>query len=379
MCFKTEGQASNCIGLRIERERSPRAFLDAQRAFYRGDPHYVPPLTLLESAQLSPAKNAFFARAKAEFWLARDQTGCVGRVSAVRNFTHDDFWGDRIGFFGHVEATSADVAKALVEHAASWLRAEGATAMRGPIELSTNYKTGLLVEGDAGPPSMMMPHNPPHYAAWLEACGLRKAKDVVALHIDTGTIDADRLRRLGHKVAARARVHLRPLVMKNFASDIAQVWRLYTTIWERNWGFVPMSKAEFDREAQSFKSVCIPELIQFAEADGVPIGFIVGLPDVNPAVKACNGRLLPLGWWTMLRARKRVRHLRVLTLGVEPQHRGRGIDAALINAVVVDGIARGFVSAECGWVLEDNAAMLGPLLGIGARVFRRYRIYERAL
>ena len=365
--------------MRIERESSPRAFLDAQRVFYQDDPYYVPPLTLFDAAQLDAKKNAFFARARASFWLAHAGRHCVGRISAVRNFTHDEFWGDRVGFFGHFEATSAAVASALVEQAATWLRAEGATTLRGPIELSTNYRTGLLVAGDAGPPSMMMPHNPPHYAPWLEACALHKVKDVVALQIDTSTIDADRLRRLGTKVAERARVRLRPLVMRDFDADIAHVWRLYTTIWERNWGFVPMSKAEFEREAKSFKPICVPELIQFAEADGQPVAFIVGLPDVNPAIQACRGRVVPFGWWTFPRALKRVQHLRVLTLGVAPEHRGRGIDAALINAVVVAGVARGFRSAECGWVLEDNTAMLSPLLGIGARVFRRYRIYQRDL
>jgi len=365
--------------LRIEPAESPRAFLEAQRAFYRSDPHYVPPLTLVDAPLLSPKGNAFFARARAMFWLARDGRRCVGRISAVRNLVHDEFWGDRVGFFGHFEAAAPEVARALVEQAAAWLRDAGADVLRGPIDLSTNYRTGLLVEGEPGPPTMMMPHHPPHYAEWLEACGLRKAKDVVALWVDNRTIDAERLRRLGEKIAARARVRLRPLVMRRFATEIAEIWRLYNTIWERNWGFVPMAKAEFERQARGFKPICIPELIQFAEADGVPVGFIVGLPDVNRAIRACNGRLLPFGWVRFLRELRRTDHLRVLTLGVQPSHRGRGIDAALIQAVVSQGIARGYRSAECGWVLEDNEAMLAPLRSIGARIYRRYRVYERPL
>jgi len=365
--------------LRIERARSTRVFLDAQRAFYRGDPHYVPPLTSIDRHQLAPRRNPFFARARAEFWLAHDGGRCVGRISAVRNFTHDEFWGDRVGFFGHFEAASEDVARALVEHAASWLQREGATVLRGPIDLSTNYRTGLLVEGEPGPPAMLMPHNPERYAAWLEACGLRKAKDVVALWIDTTTLQLERLQRVGAKVAARAKVTLRPLVRRQFAADIARIWRLYNSIWERNWGFVPMARGEFEREANGFRPICIPDLIWFAEAAGEPVGFIIGLPDVNPAIAACDGRLLPLGWWTMLRTLRRTRHLRVLTLGVQPDHRGRGVDAALIHQLVAAGIGRGFVSAECGWVLEDNMAMLGPLAGFGARPYRRYRIYERVL
>jgi GNAT superfamily N-acetyltransferase len=363
--------------LRIDPIRSPRQFLDAQRDFYRNDPHYVPPITLVDAAAIDPRKNAFFTRAETGFWLARDGRRVVGRISAARNLVHDEFWGDHIGFFGHFEAVDQHVAAALLEHAATWLRARGATALRGPVDLSTNYRTGLLVEGDAGPPAMMMPHNPPEYAAWLEATGLRKAKDVVALWIDTSTIDADRLRRLSQKLAERTRMRTRPLRMAAFKAEL--IWHLYNQIWERNWGFVPMLRDEFLREAMGFKPICTPELIQFAEVGGKPIGFIVGLPDTNLAALACNGRMLPFGWWKFLRRLKTVNHLRVLTLGVLPEYRGRGTDGALINAVVVEGVSRGFRSAECGWVLEDNLAMLAPLERLGARVFRRYRVYERGL
>lgn len=365
--------------MRIDSIASPRQFLDAQRGFYRHDPHYVPPLTLVDAAALAPRKNAFFSRAQAGFWLARDGRHVLGRISAVRNFVHDEFWGDRVGFFGHFEARDQEVATALLEHASAWLRDHGASVLRGPIDLSTNYRTGLLVEGEPGPPAMMMPHNPPHYAAWLEAFGLRKAKDVVALWIDTGTIDADRLKRLGEKVAERARIRLRPLRMPAFNAEIELIWQLYNQIWERNWGFVPMLRDEFLREAKGFKPICTPELIQFAEADGQPVGFIVGLPDTNRAALACNGRLLPFGWWKFLRTLKGVNHLRVLTLGVLEAYRGRGTDGALINAVVIEGVSRGFRSAECGWVLEDNLAMLAPLERLGARVFRRYRVFEKPL
>lgn len=362
--------------VRIEPARSPTAFLDAQRAFYVGDPHYVPPLTLVDKNALSPRHNPFFARAEAGFWLGWRGREVVGRISAVRNMAHDEFWGDTVGFFGHFEARDAEAATAMLAHARGWLGTHGATSMRGPIDLSTNSRTGLLVEGDPGPPAVMMPYNPATYGAWIEGAGLRGIKDVVAFHIDTRTIDAERLRKLGARVAERARVRLRPIAMRSFRAEIGLLWDLYNQILERNWGFVPMSRGEFEREAKDFKAICVPELIQIAEVEGRPVGFIVALPDANRAVAACNGRLLPFGWWRLLRALRTVTHLRVVILGVLPDHRGRGIDAALIQSVVANGVERGFTSAECGWVLEDNSAMTTPLLRLGARAFRRYRVYE---
>ncbi len=365
--------------VRIEVARSAAAFLDAQRAFYVGDPHFVPPLTLLDKRAIAPRHNPFFARAQAGFWLGWRGREVVGRISAVRNDVHDEFWGDRVGFFGHFEARDADAAAAMLEHARSWLAAHGATCVRGPIDLSTNGRTGLLVEGDPGPPAVMMPYHPPAYPGWIEAAGLQPIKDVVAFHIDASTVDAARLRKLGDRVAARARVTLRPIALRHFAAEIEVLWDLYNAILERNWGFVPMSRGEFQSEAQGFKAICRPELIQIAEVDGIAVGFIVALPDVNRAIAACDGRLLPFGWWRFMRALRRVTHLRVVILGVLPQHRGRGVDAALIQAVVANGVELGFSSAECGWVLEDNTAMTTPLLRLGARVFRRYRLFEAPL
>ncbi|MFN6196749.1 MAG: N-acetyltransferase, partial [Planctomycetota bacterium] len=153
----------------IRSERAPRRFLDLQRRFYQGDPDYVPPVTFAEAWQLDPRKNPFFAHAEVGFFSAWRGADCVGRVSVCRDRLHDEFHGDRVGFFGHFEAADAATAQALVEHAATWCRERGATELRGPVDLSTNNRCGLRIDDGGGPPVMMMPHNPPHYADWLAA------------------------------------------------------------------------------------------------------------------------------------------------------------------------------------------------------------------
>src|SRR5262245_33889956 len=161
-------KAAPGAALTIAPLRHAARFLDLQRQFYRGDPHFVPVLTAGEAWQIEPRKNPYFAHAEAEFFVARRGPRVVGRISAARDRLHDEFHGDRTGFFGHFEAADAAVAAALVQTAADWCRQRGATVLRGPIDLSTNYKCGLLVAGEPGPPVLMMPHNPPHYAQWLE-------------------------------------------------------------------------------------------------------------------------------------------------------------------------------------------------------------------
>jgi GNAT superfamily N-acetyltransferase len=359
--------------------RHPRRFLDLQRVFYRGDRDFVPPLPAGEAWQIDPRKNPFFEHAEAEFLALHRNGRPVARISATRDRLHDEFHGDRVGFFGHFEAADEAAAHAALAAAESWLRAHGATAMRGPVDLSTNYRCGLLVEGEPGPPVMVMPYNPKAYASWLESYGLEKAKDLLALKSTKASIDLRRIGRVVEHVRRKQPATLRPLDLRHFAAECEVLWDLYHRIWERNWGFVPMSRDEFLAQARDLKKLAHPALLHVAESSGKPIGFVVALPDVNAGIRACDGRLLPFGWLRLLRAIKRVRTLRVITLGVVPEHRRTGVELLMMHAVIEKGLAAGFDTCEASWILEDNRDMLGPLETLGHAPYRRYRIYEKAL
>ncbi|MBL8728653.1 MAG: N-acetyltransferase [Planctomycetes bacterium] len=357
----------------------PARFLDLQRDFYRRDPDYVPPITSAEAWQIDLRKNPFFRHAEAGFFAAYDGSRCVGRVSACRDRLHDEFHGDRIGFFGHFEASDAVTAQALVEHAATWCRQRGAEALRGPVDLSTNYRCGLLIDGDKGPPVVMMPYNPPQYAEWLAGCGLTKAKDLLALHVTDQALDLRRVDRIADHLRKKTSATMRPLDMRRFDAECQVLWDLYHRIWERNWGFVPMTQDEFLAQARDLKRVAHPALMHIAEVAGAPVGFVVALPDVNVGALACRGRLLPFGWLRYLRAMKTTRLIRVITLGVVPEWRRVGIEMLLMHKVIRSGLDVGFRACEASWILEDNRDMLGPLETLGHRPYRRYRIYEKTL
>lgn len=366
-------------GLTIRSVPQPARFLDLQRDFYRGDPNYVPPITMAEAWAIDRRKNPFFAHADVEFFAAITNGRCVGRISACRDRLHDEFHGDHVGFFGHFEARDAAVAKALVDHAAQWCRTRGADQLRGPIDLSTNYRCGLLVDGDIGPPVVMMPYNPPQYGTWLEGTGLAKAKDLLALHVTQETIDLRRVDRIADHLRKKTSATLRPIDLKRFDAECDVLWDLYHRIWERNWGFVPMTQPEFLAQAKDLKKIAHPALMHIAEVAGAPVGFVVALPDVNVAARACKGRLLPLGWLHFLRAMKKIDLIRVITLGIVPEWRRVGIEMLLMHQVIRAGLDAGFRACEASWILEDNHEMLSPLATLGHRVWRRYRIYEKSL
>ena len=363
----------------VDTVRSPGAFLDLARRFYVEDPHYVPPLTFVDKREIDRRRNAFFENAEAEFFAARRAGEIVGRISAVRNFAHDEMHGDRVGFFGHFEASDAEAAHEVLETASRWLSERGATELRGPINLSMNYPCGLLIEGEAGPPVLLMAHNPPEYREYLESFGLEKAKDLVALRVDDDNVDGDRVERLVAWVERRGRFTLRAANFKRFREEVDVLWMLYNEIWESNWGFVPFNRPEFDGFAANLKSICRPELVRIAMDGDRPAGLVVSLADINPAIRACDGRLFPFGWWKFTRTLRSVRMLRVLVLGSRREHRKAGVDALLLGSALREGRKLGFRECEAGWVLEDNHDMLSPLQSMGFRTTRRYRIFRKAL
>lgn len=372
-------EPSSSAPVRVTECSSPRRFVDAQRAFYRGDPHFVPPLTAFDRHKVDPNRHPFFEHAAGGFWLAHRGGRLVGRISAFRDEVHDAFHGDRVGFFGHFEASDGDAARAVLDTAAEWLTARGATALRGPIDGSTNYRCGLLIDGDEGPPFVMMPHNPRTYADYLEAFGLEKAKDLVALLLRGEDLRLERLERVASRVLARSPLTARTLDLRRFDGEVHTLWDLYNRIWERNWGFVPMSEAEFRAEARDLRAVLRKELTVVLEREGEPVAFALGVPDVHRAIHACGGRLLPLGWFRAWRTLRRTTSFRTLTLGILPELRGTGTDAVLLLQLIRQGLAAGFPTCEASWILEDNLPMLRPLESAGGRIHRRYRIYERAL
>src|SRR5207302_2986847 len=183
---------------------------------YHGDPLWVPQLRMDVRTLLTPAKNPFFQHAQAQYFLARVDGRAVGRIAAIKNDAHTREHGDHVGFYGFYECIDdSRVARALFDAAAAWLRERGLRVMRGPMSPSINDECGLLVDGFDTPPTLMMPHNPPYYAALTERAGFTKAKDLIAYQSTHDNVP-ERLLRIAPLVAQRKGITLRGLDMKRF-------------------------------------------------------------------------------------------------------------------------------------------------------------------
>ena len=364
----------------VESRADLRRFIDLPWSIYRDDPDWVPPLRRGVRAAFDTAKHPFHLHSEVQPWLALRGGQVVGRICAIRNRNHERVHEEAVGFFGWFECIDdPEVAEGLFEAVRDWLRERGLTAMRGPTSFSTNEITGLLIDGDRGPPALLLAHNPPWYPALLEGCGLRKVKDLYAWHVVAGNTP-EHLFRAEKLVTQRYGTRIRTLDMSRLDEELVLVRRLYNSAWRKNWGFVPMTDAEIDHMAAELKPIIDPNLALFAETpDGVVIGLALAFPDFNQVLHKLNGRLTPLGIIKVLIHKRKIVRLRVLILGLLEEWRGMGIDALLYLALFRNATAAGMREADLSWILEDNHRMNAAIERLGGRIYRTYRLYEAPL
>jgi GNAT superfamily N-acetyltransferase len=361
----------------VENRKETKRFIELPFDLHRHDVHWVPPLRIAVKELLDREKHPFYANAETQLYLALNDGRVVGRVAAILDRAHNRFQEENAGFFGFYESVDdGAVARALLSQALAWVKGKGADFLRGPMNPSTNYECGMLIEGFDTDPMIMMPHNPPYYPALMDQTGLRKSKDLYAYLSNSQTIDTHKIDRVADRVLATTGVRVRPIDMKNFQADVERVWEVYNASWAKNWGFVPMSREEFLLMGKEMKQILKPELVLIGEVGDRVAGFALALPDVNQALKPAKGSLFPTGLLKILYYQRLIQNVRVLALGVVEEFRTSGLAAGFYATLVRNARKLGYGPCEMSWILEDNTLMNRSLEVMGAKRYKTYRIYE---
>lgn len=367
------------------------AFIHFQWQVYRDDPYWVPPLISERVEFLDKDRHPFHRHSEVEFFMARRGDKPVGTIAAILNNRYNEFHEERVGFFGFFEVLpDRDAAEALLETACDWARERGLTAIRGPMNYSTNEECGLLVDGWDGPPVIEMTYNPRYYVDFIKGAGFHKAMDLLAYFLDMAPFGQHgeglppKLLRVAKKVEQRGGFTMRSIDMRHFDDEINCFKHVYNSAWEKNWGFVPLTDAEIDHAAAGLKQILDPAITWFAEKDGETIGVMLPLPDLNQALIRAYPRPGVPEWWTMAKllwhwkVRRCVNIMRGFAGGVLEAHRGRGVEAMLLVKVAQSALPR-YRWSEISWILENNTMMRRTAEMLGAHVYRTYRVYEKEL
>jgi len=358
-------------------------FVEFPYRLYRGDAHWIAPLRMSQKDILNIKRHPFYKTSDVEMFLARRDRRVVGRIMAILNRAHNEFQNERTGFFGFFEVENdKQAADGLLNAARDWVRERGAGVLRGPVNPSTNYECALLVEGFELDPMVMMTYNPPYYADLLEDYGMKKAMDLYAYDIGVDYFNhSNKLQRVAERLRKKSNISVRPVKMKDFRNEVEIIRKVYNDAWSRNWGFVPMTEAEFEHLAKDLKQIVDPRVVLIAEQmieGNTPraVGFLLAVPDLNRALRKINGRLLPLGLLKLLWHSRKISSIRVITMGGILEFQNLGLGSIFLDEIYRRGPAAGFPTGEMSWVLESNVMMNRAAGLIGGRRTKTYRIYE---
>ena len=367
----------------VKTRRQWQSFHALPAQIQSGASKWIRPLSL-QSRQMWAPRHPFFRHAKATAWLATRAGKPVGRISAQVDALQADCGRASMGQFGQLEAVDDPVVfRALTDAAGEWLVDQGMTEVTGPFDLSINQQCGLLVEGHDEAPMMMMNYNPPWYPEHIESAGFEIAVETLAYRGSPRYEVPARVSRLLTRV--NRRLEIRPVSRGEIGRLAEPMRRIFNAAWAGNWGFVPLTEAEFAHMVDEMKLLLRPGYVQVATIDGELAGFIVALPDLNELIADLNGRLFPFGaprlLWRI--ARKCNHRARIPLMGILPKYQqsfmGAAISYALIEAVAKALIDDGIEVTEQSWILADNRGMRSIVEAIGMQVAQRFRIYRKVL
>jgi hypothetical protein len=370
----------------VRSRRELKRFVKVPFALHRDSQQWVAPLVFERMQFLDRKKNPWFEHGEAEFFIAERDGEPVGRISAHADSRWDEFQGGKDAMFGFFEtAEDPEVVRALFDAATEWASGRGRERILGPMDFTTNDEIGILIEGFERQPMILEPWHPPYYQRLIEAEGFAKAMDVLMWELRMGELkEGERFDPSIHEAAEKALrdegIVIRNMRKREMAAEVRRFMDVYNEAWGDNWGFVPITDAEVEFQAKNLKQVLSEEWTFMAEKDGEVIGAALTLPDINQVMAGLNGRLLPFGWAKFLLGQRKIDRLRVFALGVKHDYRHTGVAAGLYLEHIKLAAQPGKITwGEMGWILETNKPMNRAMEGMGGKVVKKYRLYERSL
>lgn len=365
----------------VTSNQEKKTFIEFPYSHYENDQYWVAPLLIEQKKLLDTDKNPFYRKAEIALFNASYNNEHAGRIAAIIDHRYNKYHKTKTGFFGFFECIEQQsTADLLFKVAEDWLREKGMNTVLGPSNPSMMDELGILVEGFDKYPTILMPYHKKYYDDIIQNAGYKKEMDLLAYLVTQDSVDHDRANRAMDIVKKRLPgISIRKINLRKIKEEVKIIREIFNSAWSKNWGFIPLSKEEFDQLASDLKSIVDNDFAHIAEINGEPVAFSIALPDYNQIFRNMNGRLFPTGLFKILWNRKKINKVRTALMGVIPEYQGRGIDALLHREAINSGLQKGIYSSEVGWILENNIQMVRVAEKLGGTIDKRYRVYSKSL
>jgi len=359
-----------------------KTFIYLPLYIYSGYKNYVPPVFDDEWKLHSPKHNKSLADCDVIRVLAIINGKAVGRIIGIIHKAYNAKHGELTARFFQFDCIDdISVSHALISFIEDWARGKGITKLIGPFGFSDKDPQGAQIEGFEYLPVIVTPSNPPYIPVLIEREGYVKQEDCVSYSLPVPQKLPDVYENVYNRLAGNNNFKLVEFTSKKQLKPyIIPVLRLVNETYGQLFGFVPMTEAEMKTFAAQYMLVLDPACVKVVETTQKDIAaFIVAMPDMSPGLQKAKGKILPFGFLYMLGAAKKTKQLNLMLGAIKPRYRGVGLNVLLAKALINTALQHGYTLIDSHLVLENNTRMCAELANLGGKVYKRYRIYQKAL
>ena len=370
---------------KVETKREMNDFVRFPEKLYAGCPYYVPDLEMDVRETFDPRKNAGLEFSDIQPFIAYNADGkVVGRIAGIINHRANEKWKTKNVRFGLIEfIDDPDVSAALLHAVEAWGKERGMEHIQGPMGIFDFDKEGMLVEDFDQLGSMITIYNPPYYPKHLEALGYEKEVDWVQIRIDVPEDVPAKYARVAKLSKEMFGLHVRKLTQKDIAQGYARkVFELLNQAYAPLFGYTELSDRQIDDYAKRYIPLMDLELVPIIENEaGELIGVAITMTSLSHALQKSEGRLLPFGWFHLVRALKwkRDEKAELFLIAVRPDYQGLGVNALVFDDLIPIYNKLHIRWAETGPQLETNVKELSQWKPLNPSFTKRRRCYTKRI
>lgn len=326
---------------------------------YNDSTCYVPDLVSDMLSTFLPSENPAYEFCESAFFMAYRDGKPVGRIAGIINSLVNQREQKQEGRFGFVDfIDDEEVVDALMCAVEQWAKEKGMTCLTGPLGFTDMDPEGCLIEGFDQLGTQATIYNYPYYPKHFERLGFVKDVDWVEFKVIVPEQIPEKMVKIGNIVQHRFNLHL---VKMNSTKELVkkygnEIFALINESYDSLFGYSPLS----EKQVKHYINVYLPflpldHISLVADANDKLVGVGISVPSLSRALIKSRGRMLPFGWYHMLKAIKHEgRIVDLLLIAVAPEYQSKGVNSLFFVDLIPAFNKRGYEWAETNIELENN-------------------------
>lgn len=351
---------------------------------YQDNPYYVPSLIHDDVNTLSPKVNPAFDFCQAQCFMAYRDGKPVGRIAGIINNAVNDRTGEKTLRFGFVDFIDDDeVVDALFDACAAWGKERGMTSMLGPMGFTDMDHEGMLVEGFDELGTMATIYNYPYYPRQMERIGFKPEAEWVEMAIKIPDAIPEKYARVAEIVKTRNNLRVLKFTSRKKIKEQygKALFELINEAYDQLYGYSPLTPRQIEYYIDMYLGILNLDFVTVVvDSEDRLVAVGISIQSFSKALQKSRGRLLPTGWWHLLRTLRGGSDIvDLLLIAVKPEYQNKGVNALLFTDLIPHYIKAGFKHAETNPELVGNDKVRGQWDYFDTRLHKRRRAFRRPL